>query len=148
MRRSHGQSDADPSANTLARSGARSTARGMATPPAPMRLCCRYRHRSSCSGAQPVSVVAQAVSAQPAGAALLMARPETLLLETSAHDPAALPVRVLRRQYLGEKTSYRVQLPGGELLQVDRHGAGHDAHQAGDAVLLSLDPEATLLLAR
>ncbi len=46
------------------------------------------------------------------------------------------------------KTSYRVQLPGGELLQVDRHGAGHDAHQAGDAVLLSLDPEATLLLAR
>ena len=58
-----------------------------------------------------------------------------------------LPARVLRRQYLGDKTSYRVQLDGGATLQVDRHGAMHDAHQAGDAVALRLDPATTRVLA-
>jgi iron(III) transport system ATP-binding protein len=101
-------------------------------------------------GAQPVAVPAQAVSALPAGAALLMARPETLALRpdtSDAPDSAAVSVRVLRRQYLGEKTSYRVQLPGGEQLQVDRHGPGHDALQVGDPGRLRFDPASTLVLA-
>ena len=98
--------------------------------------------------AAPVAVSAQAVAALPAGPALLMARPETLSLASpEAAATGALPARVLRRQYLGEKTSYRVQLAGGEPLHVDRHGPGHDAHQVGDAVALRFDPASTLVLA-
>ncbi|MCA0243894.1 MAG: ABC transporter ATP-binding protein [Proteobacteria bacterium] len=105
-------------------------------------------------GGAPTRLAALAVAALGAGEALLMARPETLRLAHADADAgagagaAALPVRVLRRQFLGDKTSYRVQLASGAELQVDRHGAGHDAHQVGDAALLAFDPTATLVLAR
>ena len=55
---------------------------------------------------------------------------------------------VVRRQYLGEKTSYRVLLPGGTQLDVDCHGPGHDAHAPGATVVLQLNPTTTLVLAR
>ncbi|MCL4697393.1 MAG: ABC transporter ATP-binding protein [Burkholderiaceae bacterium] len=108
-------------------------------------------------GGAPARVAALAVSAIGAGDALLMARPETLTLaradagaaETAgASSEAALRVRILRRQFLGDKTSYRVRLASGAELQVDRHGAAHDAHQVGDAALLTFDPASTLVLAR
>jgi iron(III) transport system ATP-binding protein len=58
-----------------------------------------------------------------------------------------LPARVLRRQYLGEKTSYSVQLASGEQLQVDRHGPAHDAFANDEAIALTFDAAATLVLA-
>ena len=94
------------------------------------------------------SALARAATALPAGAALLMARPEDIGLAPEKDGGVdTLPARVLRRQYLGDKTSYRVQLDGGATLQVDRHGAMHDAHQAGDGVALRLDPATTRVLA-
>ena len=102
---------------------------------------------------RPVS--ARAPAAMPAGPALLMVRPETVALvgaQAAAHG--MLPARVTHRQYLGGKTSYRVQLTGDAgaadslpTLQIDCHGAAHDKHAPGDAVALRLDPEATLVLA-
>jgi iron(III) transport system ATP-binding protein len=96
-----------------------------------------------------VPVPARASASLGAGAALLMARPETIALRTpEPGDEGAMAAVVLRRQYLGEKTSYRVQLRGGEELQVDRHGPAHDAHRPGDAVVLDFDAAATRVLAR
>jgi iron(III) transport system ATP-binding protein len=94
------------------------------------------------------AVPAVAPAALPAGPALLMARPETITLATPRYDAPGLQARVLRRQYLGEKTSYRVQLASGGELQVDRHGAAHDAHQVGELAALAFDPATTLVLAR
>ena len=92
------------------------------------------------------SVTARAPAALPAGAAMLVARPEDVVL--GAADSAPLQGQILRRQYLGEKTSYRVALTGGVSLDVDCHGPGHDAHAPGATVALTLDPAATLVLAR
>jgi len=100
-------------------------------------------------------VSARAPGALPAGAATLVARPEDIALAPavppeSAGDalPGILPGHIVRRQYLGEKTSYRVSLPGGASLDVDCHGAGHDAHAPGAHVVLMLDPARTLVLPR
>ncbi|MFO1220025.1 MAG: ABC transporter ATP-binding protein [Burkholderiaceae bacterium] len=92
------------------------------------------------------AVRARAVAAVAAGPALLMARPETLRLGAAAEG--ALRARVLHRQYLGEKTSYRVALDDGQTLQLDCHGPGHDAHALGSTGALSFDPAATMVLAR
>ncbi len=92
-----------------------------------------------------VSILARAPSALPAGAALLMARPEDITL--AGAGAGGLPAHITRRQYLGQKTSYRVQLADGAALQVDCHGPAHDAHQTGQAVTLHLDAANTLLLA-
>jgi iron(III) transport system ATP-binding protein len=107
-------------------------------------------------GGHPVQ--ARAAAALDAGSALLMARPEQIGLMAatgSVRAPGTVPARILRRQYLGEKTSYRVELDdagGGSgspaiTLQVDRHGPAHDAHQPGDAVWLGFDAEAARVLA-
>ncbi|MBL8288200.1 MAG: ABC transporter ATP-binding protein [Rubrivivax sp.] len=97
-------------------------------------------------------IAAVAPAALSAGAALLMARPESLVLAPPAAPGAkgapAIAARVLRRQYLGEKTSYRVALDRGEELQVDCHGPAHDVHRVGDVAMLAFDPAATLVLAR
>ena len=102
-----------------------------------------------------------AVSALRAGPAMLVARPEDIALcEASPGQPPArqpqigqppagqLHGRITRRQYLGDKTSYRVELPGGVGLDVDCHGPGHDAHAPGDRVGVTLDAKQTLLLPR
>ena len=91
------------------------------------------------------ALTARAPHALPAGPALLMARPEDICFVGAGEG--GLPARITQRQYLGQKTSYRVQCAAGLALQVDGHGAGHDAHQAGQAVLLCFDPATTLLLA-
>lgn len=53
---------------------------------------------------------------------------------------------ILHRQYLGDKTSYRVALPGGPELEINCHGSGHDAHAPGASVTLHFDPSATWVL--
>ena len=92
-----------------------------------------------------VPVPARAPAAVAAGAAMLVARPEDIVL--GLPTAGALRGQITRRQYLGDKTSYRVQLPGGRSLDVDGRGRAHDAHAAGAQVSLTLDPSATLVLA-
>ncbi|GAB2470413.1 ABC transporter ATP-binding protein [Comamonas humi] len=53
---------------------------------------------------------------------VLIARPEDLsLMAPAPHVPNALPGQVLRRQYLGFKTAYRVQLQDGPEIRVEQH---------------------------
>lgn len=54
---------------------------------------------------------------------------------------------IARRQYLGSRTSYAVELAGGLRLSVDRSGEGHDRFAIGDAVMLLLDPARSLAIA-
>ncbi len=93
-------------------------------------------------------LVARAPSALLAGPALLMVRPEDISFASAG--VAGLPAHITQRQYLGQQTSYRVRLSHlqaeGQTLQVDGHGPGHDAYQAGQAVVLRLDAGTTLLL--
>ena len=67
---------------------------------------------------------------------ILIARPEDLsLMAPAPHVPNALPGQVLRRQYLGFKTAYRVQLQNGPEIRVEQHAGNTVADfQAGDAV--------------
>ncbi len=92
-----------------------------------------------------VAVLARAPAALAAGSATLVARPESIAL--TAPQAGALQGRIRSRQFLGEKTSYRVDIANGLGLDVDCHGTGHDLHAVGDAVGLLPAPETTLVLA-
>ena len=75
-------------------------------------------------------------SPQLDGPSVLIARPEDLsLMAPAPHVPNALSGKVLRRQYLGFKTAYRIQLDNGPEIRVELH-AGNTvaAFQAGDTV--------------
>ncbi|MBR0657983.1 ABC transporter ATP-binding protein [Neoroseomonas oryzicola] len=89
-------------------------------------------------------VTARAPATVPAGHALLVARPEEISL---TRDGEGLTGTVRRRQYLGGRTTYKVELPEGLTLAVDLHGDRHDAFQPGDLVRLGFDPLRTLVLA-
>ncbi|WP_298212915.1 ABC transporter ATP-binding protein [Acidovorax sp.] len=67
---------------------------------------------------------------------VLIARPEDLsLMAPAPHVPNALHGQVLRRQYLGFKTAYRIQLQNGPEIRVELHAGNTVADfQAGDAV--------------
>jgi len=70
------------------------------------------------------------------GQSVLIARPEDLsLMAPAPHVPNALSGQVLRRQYLGFKTAYRIQLHDGPEIRVELH-AGNTvaAFQPGDTV--------------
>ena len=83
------------------------------------------------------------------GQGLLIARPEELALGAAAPpQPNALPGRVLRRQYLGFKTAYRVQLHDGPELRVEQHGGSHaSAFQVGDAVQVLIPAHSRVIAA-
>ncbi|QNN56147.1 ABC transporter ATP-binding protein [Diaphorobacter ruginosibacter] len=75
-------------------------------------------------------------AAAPAGAGVLIARPEDLsLMAPAPHVPNAVLGQVLRRQYLGFKTAYRIQLDSGPEIRVELHAGNTvaDFHQ-GDRV--------------
>ena len=81
--------------------------------------------------------------------AILIARPEELTLAAAAPVVAnAVPGAVLRRQYLGFKTTYRIQLHDGPEIRVDL-GAGsrHADFHPGDAVQVVLSPASRLISA-
>ncbi|RQO82325.1 ABC transporter ATP-binding protein [Acidovorax sp. FJL06] len=67
---------------------------------------------------------------------VLIARPEDLsLMAPAPHVPNALHGQVLRRQYLGFKTAYRIALQDGPEIRVELHAGNTVADfQAGDAV--------------
>ncbi len=75
-----------------------------------------------------------------AGEAKLVARPEELALAAPAPAQAnALPGQVLRRQFLGATTVFRVRLAAGAEILVEQHAAGAGtAFHPGDAVQVLL----------
>jgi len=79
------------------------------------------------------------------GTAVLVARPEDIRL--SASPGPGVPARILAEQYLGIKMNYRVQLPGGRLMNVDVHGGQASPLSRGMTVSLAFDPSKTLVLA-
>ncbi|MDP3408047.1 ABC transporter ATP-binding protein, partial [Bosea sp. (in: a-proteobacteria)] len=93
-----------------------------------------------------MSLAARAPAALPAGRAILVARPEDIVMvEGEALD--ALPAAIAHRQYLGGKTSYKVALAGGRVLAVALQNGAHDRFEPGARVRLVLDPGKTLVLA-
>jgi iron(III) transport system ATP-binding protein len=91
-------------------------------------------------------VAARCPRALPAGAVRLVLRPEDISL-APAGGGDGLAGCIARRQYLGSRTSYAVELAGGLRLSVDRSGEGHDRFAIGDAVMLLLDPARSLAIA-
>ena len=94
-----------------------------------------------------VHLQVMAAQALPAGPAALIARPEMLILlpdATPASNQLACTVR--RRQYLGARTVYAVEIDGGVHLRVETHD-----HQSllsvGDRARLQFDPHQTRVVA-
>ncbi|MCS3508627.1 ABC transporter ATP-binding protein [Achromobacter sp. AGC78] len=80
-----------------------------------------------------------------AGQAVLVARPEDIMLSTT--PGAGVPARILAQQYLGIKTNYRVELPSGRHMNVDVHGDPIASLARGTKVDLVFNPQKTLVLA-
>lgn len=91
-------------------------------------------------------ISAQCPRALPAGPVRLILRPEDIGM-APADGAQALAGRVVRRQYLGSRTSYAVELARGQRLAVERAGDGHDRFAVGDPVALALDPARCLAIA-
>jgi iron(III) transport system ATP-binding protein len=83
------------------------------------------------------------------GQGILIARPEELSLAAPVPAlPNALPGQVLRRQYLGFKTSYRIQLHNGPEIRVEQHGRHTTSHfHPGDMVQVLLPPQSRVVAA-
>ncbi len=91
-----------------------------------------------------------ASSALPAGASggILIMRPEDLQLAASPAD-LLQPLRgtILKRQYLGGKTSYKISLANGAVISAECHGDGHDRHAIGAHVFAGVDPAKAMVIA-
>jgi iron(III) transport system ATP-binding protein len=88
-------------------------------------------------------VTARAAAALHGGEVWLLARPEEILLSGTA-GPGALPGLILRRQYLGSRTSYRVRLgQEGPVIAVDLAGADHARFSPEDHVHVHFDATRT-----
>ncbi|PTE12636.1 ABC transporter ATP-binding protein [Pseudogemmobacter blasticus] len=71
---------------------------------------------------------------------LVILRPESLHLSLAPQaNLQNLPATVRSRQYLGSKTSYRLDLGKGLELVAELHGPGHDAFHPGTPVNLGID---------
>jgi iron(III) transport system ATP-binding protein len=85
-------------------------------------------------------VVARAAAPLTAGEARLLARPEEIILSSKA-KPGTLPGVVVRRQYLGSRTSYRVTLgQEGPVIVIDLTGPDHARFKPSDTVHVAFDP--------
>jgi iron(III) transport system ATP-binding protein len=94
----------------------------------------------------PVEVEARAATALRAGSAKLLARQEDIVVHAQG-APAGIPGTVVRRQYLGSRTDYRISLgEGPPVLSVECTGRDHARFNEGEVVHLVLDPQLTLLV--
>ncbi|MGL4323181.1 MAG: ABC transporter ATP-binding protein [Beijerinckiaceae bacterium] len=94
-----------------------------------------------------VDIQAIAASDLDAGEAHVLMRPEDIVLSATAR-PGSHPAVVMRRQYLGSRTHYRIRLgDNGVMLAVDRAGPDHAQFLSGDAVHVWLDPALTRVVA-
>ena len=90
---------------------------------------------------------ALAPEALPSGKAALIARPERLvLLPDGALATHQLPCTVRRRQYLGARTIYAVELDDGARLRVESDEQ-QPALQVGARARMQLDPRQTRVVA-
>lgn len=81
-------------------------------------------------------------------AAMLILRPEDLHLSPNDTLPMqAIAARVRSRQYLGSKTSYRLELADGQQLVAELHGEKHDAYLPSDQVFVGINPDQALVIA-
>ncbi|PZU90729.1 MAG: ABC transporter ATP-binding protein [Chelatococcus sp.] len=92
------------------------------------------------------SIMARAPAAVVAGRATLVSRPEDILLAEPG-TAGTLPGRIVHRQYLGGKTSYKVSFGHGRTLAVDLQSGEHDRFEPGAEVGLGFEPSRTLVLA-
>ena len=84
---------------------------------------------------------------QPASEGLLILRPEDMHISAArVSDQQSLDATVRGRQYLGSKTSYRVELANGQSIVAELHGPGHDAFNLGSPVSIAIDPTAARVL--
>jgi len=94
---------------------------------------------------------AQAPAAIAAESAILVARPEDIRISVCAHaignGSPSIPGRIRSQQYLGVKTTYRIELPAGQVINVDVHGEDRAAFANGMSVRLIFDPLKTRVLA-
>jgi iron(III) transport system ATP-binding protein len=74
--------------------------------------------------------------------AMLVARPEDITLAQTG----GLAGRIRSQQYLGVKTSYRVELANGTSLTVEQHGSSRASLANGSDVALVFDANKTLVL--
>jgi iron(III) transport system ATP-binding protein len=80
--------------------------------------------------------------------AMLILRPEDLLLTSEKQSSMqSVSANVRSRQYLGSKTSYRLELADGHQLIAELHGDKHDAYLPGDAVSVGVNPDQALVIA-
>jgi iron(III) transport system ATP-binding protein len=94
-----------------------------------------------------MTVSARAPQALNAGAAMLISRSESLTLQPRDATVAnALPCTIIRRQYLGARTTYTVDTASDTALRVETHD-GARAWAVGDAALLQFDADKTLVVA-
>ncbi len=93
-------------------------------------------------------IAARAVSWLNEGEAWLLARPEDILLLPTGSG-SGLAATILRRQYLGSRTHYRVRLgDDGPVLTVECTGADHARFAPGESVEAVLEPARTLVAPR
>jgi len=94
---------------------------------------------------------AQAPAAIAGEGAILVARPEDIRIsgatQTTGADAQGISGRIRSQQYLGVKTTCRVELAGGHVVNVDVHGEDRTAFANGMPVRLFLDPLKTRVLA-
>jgi iron(III) transport system ATP-binding protein len=93
-------------------------------------------------------ITARAVGRLSEGEAWLLARPEDIML-LPAGTGSGLAATILRRQYLGSRTHYRVKLgDDGPVLTVECTGADHARFAPGESVEAVLEPARTLVAPR
>jgi iron(III) transport system ATP-binding protein len=93
-------------------------------------------------------LVARAVTDIPAGPAQVLARQEDVQLH-APETGSGIPGTVLRRQYLGSRTHYKVRFGSdGPVLSVERTGLDHGSIQEGAAVRVVFDKARTLVVPR
>jgi iron(III) transport system ATP-binding protein len=92
---------------------------------------------------------ATALSALQSGSAVLIARPEGLRLAPAANPPAnTLTGTLSRRQYLGARIHYQVEINAGLMLRIEADSRERQGFQPGDAVAVIFDPAETLVVAQ
>lgn len=93
------------------------------------------------------NISARATAPLPGGSARLIARQEDIMLHATQASTRATGT-VLRRQYLGSRTHYRVRLGAdGPVLSVERTGPEHGRFAEGETVHVEIAPSRTLLVA-
>ncbi len=93
------------------------------------------------------AVEVTAPAALSPGKAILVARCESLrLLPRESGTTGDVPCTVIRRQYLGGRTTYQVSTAGGRMIRVETHDEA-SPHAVGASVALRFDPARSLVVA-